>query len=1016
MPQVIIMAIAAYAGYAAVASVVLMAYNTVQSNRARKQAQRDAINAYNASLQDRTLVVRSSIMPRNVVLGKDRASGPLWPWFTWGDKRQFHTFGVVLAGHECDSIVSHWFNEDQLTLDSDGWVTAPSKYVREDTITVGELVTFDGSGNGYLSHVPKTVEGTMLEGAVGEGVFLPFRSTLLSTDMTTGSNAIVCTLAAGTTSTVYYTWTKRKYLFRIRSYLGGSGQTAAQELIDAAAAAGQASAWDSTRKGTEVCYSTIQMEADYNTLGQIGVPNYSAVIKGVKAYNTRTATTAWTENPADLARWFLVDSRYSPETLSTEIGTTELEASANVCDESEQFSASRTEARYTCNGQIRTDRTPLENLNLILDSMDGDAVWVGGKFQIVAGYYKTPTLTINEAKLSDADITINPKIPKDKIYNLVTGVYAGPATGYQPSSYKAVNPSAYVTQDNGEVLPLTMDFPLVNDDIRCQMIAWQRLTRERQQLSVTLGTSMKGYDAFPLENVLVTAAEFGWSNKVFAVRRRSLQAPKLTYALQATDSTVWDWSYSNAQAAVTIPATALPDASTVPTVELLDPASGDDHLLPATDGTITSRIYQPWTPVRNGYVTDGGWVQLQFLLVGSSEWQQVPLVPGDQSAAYIMPVVDGATYLIRARAIMASGRRGDWSAIKTHVVIGKTEPPDDVTSFNLDGTTLSWAANTDVDLAGYVIRFHFGANTSWADATPLHDGVITESPYDMKVKPSGQITLMIKAQDRGGNQSATAARIITDLGDPDIVNVVETYDFEAAGWAGTISGGAISGTNIEATSLTAIYTGNDDAPMYSDDESALMYAGLYDSLVWTSPEWSPSSAATGSAMTIDYTATGSAIKIEYRRTGPSAMYSGDDSRPMYALDDTTPMYLAAPDFVPWPGSASALNEPYQWRVTLGGGATQGVLDAFSVTVDVPDKPPLKVIGMAVSSGGSRVTQAAGYFTYAMQSIQITVQGGGTAISADYSDATNLASGPLVYARDASGSAVNGTVSVTIEGY
>lgn len=1009
---------AAYLGASAfLAGAIGVAASGVVGNaiarREAARAQRDAANAYNASLQDRTTVIRSPVVARNIVLGQDRTSGPLACWFTWGDKRQYHTFAVVLAGHECDSIVSHWFNADQLTLDADGWVTAPEKYVRVDSPAASETLTFDGSGNAYLSQIPNgrvTVIVPLDEGGNLEQ--------LAST--TSGSRLVTCAFAASRSCQVHYTYTTRRYLFRIRSYLGASGQSAAQELIDAAAASGNPAAWDSSRRGSEVCYSTIQMEADYNTLGQIGVPNYSAVVKGVKAYDQRTGLTAWTSNSAVLTRWFLVQSRYSPATTSAEIGGPELEASADVCDESVAFSASRTEARYTCNGQIRCDATPLENLRHILDSMDGDAVWVGGAWQIVAGYYRTPTLTITEATLSESSIKINPATPKDQLFNLVQGTYSGPATGYQASRYQAINPSDYVTEDNGEVLPTEMNFQLVNDDVRCQMIAWQRLTRSRQQLTVTLGTNLKGYDAWPLENVNITAAEFGWTSKVFAVRRREFNAPRLTYSMQETSAAVWNWNYANASAAVTIPNTSLPDASTIPTVVLNDPESGTEHLIQTQDGAIISRIYVSWGAIRYAYVLDGGWVQVQYKRYGESDWQSAPLVPGDETSTLISDVVDGEIYFLRARAITNGGRRGPWSEVQSHTVVGKTAPPDDVTGFQLNGDVLTWTPLDAADLAGYLIRFQYGSNTAWGDAVPMHEGIVTSSPYEIRVRPSGAVTLLIKAIDRSGNESANPARIITNLGDPAVANVVETHDFDALDYPGSITGAALAPfgspiTNrLEANSLTAFYSGNDSAPMYTDDESTPMYGGTFDSLVWTSDEWSPSEAAEGSVMTLSFVAAGQSIKVEYRRTGPSAMYSGDDSRPMYSVDDTTAMYESPPDFEPWPGSVMASNEPYQWRVTISGGLIQGTLDSFIVTVDVPDKE-VTLNDVAIGSGGSRLTGAAGIFG-TITNVQLTVQGGGSAITAEYQDKTNTTSGPLVYCRDASGVAVDGTVSARVKGY
>src|SRR6185436_8401427 len=98
---------------------------------------------------------------------------------------------------------------------------------------------------------------------------------------------------------------------------------------------------------------------------------------------------------------------------------------------------------------------------------------------------------------------------------------------------------------------------------------------------------------------------------------------------------------------------------------------------------------------------------------------------------------------------------------------------------------------TDPDVIGYRLKYQPGTSRSWGDAIPLHNGVITNSPYDMLVVPSGPVTIMVKAVDSSttanpeGNESQNAAYIVTDLGDPIVANVVETFDLKAAGFIGT---------------------------------------------------------------------------------------------------------------------------------------------------------------------------------------------------------------------------------------
>ena len=499
-------------------------------------------------------------------------------------------------------------------------------------------------------------------------------------------------------------------LFFIEKKLGGAGQTASQFLIDGAAFAGTPTAWDASRRGVGVCYVVVHMEANYDVLHDVGLPNISAVVRGVKAYDPRTLATVWTRNPALLARWWLVDSIYSPLTLDADIDQAELIASANVCDESVAFSASVTAARYACDGALSTTANPLENLNKIMASMDGDAVWVSGKWQLIAGYYKAPTLSINESHLSGGQITIAPYAPTAQIINAISGQYKGPDTQYQASGYTMVAPPAYLAEDGGELYERKDDFDLVNDPIRAQMIAWQRLSRARQQLAVNLTCNLKAYNTSPLQTVSLSLAEFGYSNKVFQVRKRVFSGMAVEYFLQETGAAVWNWNYANANAIVEIPNVNIALDLSVAALQNVAIESGGAFLLKNVDGSITSRMRVKWTAVPSYFVKNGGSIEWQYRTAdvgsGAGQWLNAPKAAGNATELFIDPVLDGVVYNLRGRAISQTGTRGDPTALLSHTVIGKTEPPSDVQAFTIDGTILSWLPVADLDLAGYAVRFH----------------------------------------------------------------------------------------------------------------------------------------------------------------------------------------------------------------------------------------------------------------------------------------------------------------------
>lgn len=921
------------------AAILTVGSLVIQTTMAKRKAESEASDAaaqardaYNAGLQDRSTVIRSPVVPRNIVLGRDRTSGPLACWFTYGSVGQFHTFAVVLAGHECDAVEQIYFNDDPVTLDFAGRVIAPAKYLN----------------------------------------------------------------SGGTP------------LFAVATYLGGAGQTASVELMTAAAAAGVPASWDSTRVGAGVCYLVVSMTADYDALGQIGVPNVSAVVRGVKAYDPRTGLTAWTENPAILARWFLAESIYSPPTLSAEINDTELIASANVCDESVYVHPNYRSARYTANGALSSAANPLTNLNHILQAMDGDAVWIAGAWQVMAGYHRTPTLTIDESTLSDAAITIQPYAPRANLFNAVSGTFIGPEYRYEATSYPLVEVAQYLTDDNGEQLVNDLNFALVNDSVRCQMIGWQKLTRSRQQLTVQLGTNLKGYNTAPLQNVTLSLAEFGYTSKVFSVRRREFVGNQLQYTLQETGPEVWAWDANYATAAVDLPNTSLP-VTTVPELSGISISSGTAQLVLAGDGTIISRMLVEWTQVPSIYVQDGGRVEWRYRVQGATEWLNAR-TDGADTALYISPAQDGAVYELQGRAANAIGQRGVWSPVVLHTVVGKTEPPSDVISFavNADGLA-SWSSVADADLAGYQLRWQPGNNRSWGDATPLHQGLVTDSPYKIEVRPSGAASFMVKAIDNSGNESLLPAVSVVALGDPVVENVVLAYDYRANAWPGTITNASISGGDLVADA--------DASPLAWDADPATAGWTLDTDAGWTVATYKPITylpsvfiaelADAGLQLTLSNAITAASHVIEYRRDGDALAWTSD-AEPGWTSD--TDAGWATEDWAPWPGAVTAVPGRYEWRVTTQSRDTQSVISTLVAQLDAPDQ---------FESCGQISVLAAGTAVPTNKTWR-AITGIGLTLVADGGTARNVrvenTSTRIITTRDSANAAVDGTVLATLQGY
>lgn len=336
-------------------------------------------------------------------------------------------------------------------------------------------------------------------------------------------------------------------------------------------------------------------------------------------------------------------------------------------------------------------------------------------------------------------------------------------------------------------------------------------------------------------------------------------------------------------------------------------------------------------------------------------------------------------------------------------------PPSDVAGLSIDGAKLTWQAISDVDVAGYRIKYQYGTNLEWGTANPLHTGLVTDSPYTMLVVPPGQVTIMVRAVDTTGNESVNSAYVLTNLGNALVANVLESYNFKAASWPGAVVNATLSGGNLQATQSDPYYGA--DLSNFFDIDGAAFYTTNYDAMEWISSGWTPSLASVGSNMTVAWSLTGDAVNVQYRPTGAGQFFGGD-SNPFFGLD-TDAFYALPLDWLPWPGSIVAKNQEYQWRVTTTVGPTSGLLSAFTASVDVPDKN-LKLNGIAIAAGGTRLSGAVGVFN-SIQNIQITLQGGSTAVKVEASDYNNPL-GPLVSAKDASLAGVTATIDALLQGF
>ncbi len=342
----------------------------------------------------------------------------------------------------------------------------------------------------------------------------------------------------------------------------------------------------------------------------------------------------------------------------------------------------------------------------------------------------------------------------------------------------------------------------------------------------------------------------------------------------------------------------------------------------------------------------------------------------------------------------------------SYAVQGLSAPPPDVSNFTINGSVLSWTGVDAVDLAGYRVRFNFGQNTWWPAATPLHDGLITETPFDLVTRPSGQVTIMIKAVDTTGNESVNAATIVTDLGDQLVSNIIFAFDQHTT-WLGTKTAAYVSGGKLYADDIDAFF-GMADQPFLGESTAAFFEASQSAAMQYQFLVVPPSSGDL--VLQYDFDVNGYTIEYRTANTGPFFGPGGD----LFFEAPTEMFFGPVADWAPWPGRLGVQRGEWtEFRISTTGGVGVDVFNTLSAQLDVPDIN-ININDTTIAAAGTRLPL--GQEVNAVKNVQITVQSnGGGGITARIVDKSPTL-GPLIQVLNEAGTPVTGLVDAVIQAY
>lgn len=618
---------------------------------------------------------------------------------------------------------------------------------------------------------------------------------------------------------------------RIRYYTGTADQVADPDTVN------EVPIWTSAHRAQGIAYTV--MKFTYNRRQfQTGLPNIAAVVRGRKIWDPRDVA----QSATDPATWLfsnnmalcILDYLRAPFGLNASLDEIDIDAfiaAANICDEEVDTGVGpETQARYTCDGVIDLGEEPIQIVEKMLRSCAGGLSYSQGKYRLYVGAWVTPTRTLTHDDLA-GPIKVDRGPKRSVLFNAVRGTFVDPDENYQPNDFPPRRNSTYEAEDGGDPIFRDLDLPFTQDSIRAQRIGEIMLRKSRQGITVKATWKWTALPIAPFDVInLDFPDEFGWNQKAFRVMSWSLSRDgPIELILQEDDPSSYDWDGGTALTVDPAPNTNLPNVFDVLPPEQVTFSSGSAELITTTDGTVVSQIRVSWV-MNDIYVTQGGFVEVQYRPAGTvsdpADWldgtTKSVTVSGYDTSAFLSPVVDGASYIVRMRSINQRGVPSDdddvdWQVTLETTVVGKLEPPTPATTFLIarqpDGTReFTWthtAQPADVRTGGgYRIRYFLGSTTDWDAMTPLNqEGNLVASPYEVN-RPiaGGTYTFAIRAVDSVGLESTEIFIPAAFIGPGRLRGALYGALEQDQQWPGTVTSGFVNYNNRVVSSSSGNWT------------------------------------------------------------------------------------------------------------------------------------------------------------------------------------------------------------------
>ena len=497
-----------------------------------------------------------------------------------------------------------------------------------------------------------------------------------------------------------------------------------------------------------------------------GIPDVTALVKGKKVYDPRTATTAWSDNPALCIRDYLTNTRYGKGIPTSAIDDTAIAAAADDCDESVTlYDGGGSGKLFTCNAVLDTSKSLFDNLNILLLGCRGFLPYSQGQYRLKIDGSSSSQFTFTNNEIIDGIVITGES--KDEKLNRVSVKFPNPDANWQPDT--AIWPPAgsteettFLAEDGGVLLQEDIDLDTITNYYQARDLARVLVLRSRNALTCSIKTTSEALQLEIADVISITHSTPGWVAKPFQVTQMQLNEDgTVSLNLLEYDSTIYTWEEGTEQ--TDYPDTNLPDPFTVGVVSNI---TVTETTTLGSDGTVIPTGLIEWDVSYDRLVNQ---YEIQYKLTSEADTEFKSIFTSVPKYEFYNAEV-GVSVTIRIRAINSLNVKGAFTTA-TFTVNGDQTAPNAPTGLvataGIKNIRLDWTNPSATDLKIIDVYRHTSNSSGSASKIASING---ESFVDQNIADAITYYYWLKAKDYSDNASSfsgvasAAATLVTSDG------------------------------------------------------------------------------------------------------------------------------------------------------------------------------------------------------------------------------------------------------------